>query len=157
MMNIETIIVPTDYSANATVAMPYAVELARAFQSQIHLVHVFEASLYFTATAADTFAVLAATPAAWLETKVVESEELLILEGKKLAADGINVTTKMLKGNPVRELVRYAGEQRNAFIVVATHGYTGLAHAVMGSVAERLVRTSPCPVLTVRPTETHVA
>lgn len=151
MMNIETIVVPTDFSDNAAVAMPYALDLSRAFGSQIHLVHVFEASLYFTATAADTFAVLSATPAKWLETKVLENEELLIMAGKKFAADGINVTTKLLRGNPVKELVKYASEQRNACFVLATHGHTGLAHALMGSVAERIVRTSMCPVLTVRP------
>jgi nucleotide-binding universal stress UspA family protein len=153
MMNIETIVVPTDFSKNANAAMPYAVELSRAFGAKIHLVHVFEASLYFTATAADTYAVLAATPAKWLDSKVVENEELLILAGKKFAVDGIDVTTRLLKGNPVKELVKYASEQPHACIVITTHGYTGLAHAVMGSVAERIVRTSLCPVLTVRPTE----
>ena len=152
-MNIETLIVPTDFSDNAKAVYPVAADMARAFGAKIHLVHVFEAGLYFSASAVDAYAVLAASPAGWLDTKIVENEQLLITTGQNLAKDfpGIDVTTKMLKGNPVKELTHYAGDQKSPMIVISTHGYTGFTHAVLGSIAERIVRTSPCPVLTIRP------
>ena len=152
-LTIETVIVPTDFSENSRAVYPYATDMARVFGAKIHLVHVFEASLYFSATAVDAFAVLSASPAGWLDTKVIENDQLLINAGQKLAQEypGIEVTTKMLKGNPVKELTHYAGDQKNPMIVISTHGYTGFTHAMMGSTAERIVRTSPCPVLTIRP------
>ena len=57
----------------------------------------------------------------------------------------------MLEGSPKAEIVRYARAENIDLIVISTHGRTGLAHMLIGSVAETVVRTSPCPVLTVRP------
>ena len=56
-------------------------------------------------------------------------------------------------GKPDTEIMRYAAERDIDLIVMGTHGRTGLAHALMGSVAERVVRRAPCPVLTVRQSE----
>jgi universal stress protein A len=57
----------------------------------------------------------------------------------------------VVEGSPKAEIVRYARKQDIDLIVLATHGRTGLSHVLMGSVAESIVRTAPCPVLTVRP------
>ena len=62
---------------------------------------------------------------------------------------GVKVTTAVLEGNPSRVIVAAAGDRKCQLIVMGTHGRGGLSHLVLGSVAERVVRTAPCPVLTV--------
>ena len=64
----------------------------------------------------------------------------------------VDVARLVVMGNPYREIVQAADAEKVDLIVMATHGRTGLSHLVMGSVAERVVRTASCPVLTVRPT-----
>jgi universal stress protein A len=61
------------------------------------------------------------------------------------------VIQAVVEGSPKVEIIRYASKQNIDLIVLATHGRTGLPHLMMGSVAESVVRTAPCPVLTVRP------
>lgn len=64
---------------------------------------------------------------------------------------GRKVVKAMVEGSPKVEIIGYARKHNIDLIVIATHGRTGLAHVLMGSVAESIVRTAPCPVLTVRP------
>ena len=64
---------------------------------------------------------------------------------------GRTVIQAVVEGSPKVEIIRYARKQNIDLIVLSTHGRTGLAHVIMGSVAETVVRTAPCPVLTVRP------
>ena len=149
MIKFDNIIVPTDYSSLANSAVPHALELAKSFNSTVHLVHVFEAGLYFTATAADTYAVLSATPSGWLATKYIEDELRLQKLAQSLSRDSIVVSPVMRKGNAAHEIAKFADELPNAVVVIATHGRTGLQHMLMGSVAERVVRSCPCPVLTI--------
>src|SRR6478609_6416603 len=148
-MKFENIVVPTDFSNNANSAVPYALELGKSFGAAVHLLHIFDAALYFTATAADTYAVLAATPTGWLATKYDADEFKLRKLAETLGASGVTLRPVIRKGSPAHEIVQFAGEQANPLIIIATHGRTGLAHLLMGSVAERVVRISTCPVLTV--------
>jgi nucleotide-binding universal stress UspA family protein len=64
----------------------------------------------------------------------------------------VEVTRRVVVGIPYRKIVEVAEEEKSDLIVMTTHGRTGLSHLVMGSVAEKIVRTAPCPVLTIRPT-----
>jgi universal stress protein A len=64
---------------------------------------------------------------------------------------GRTVIQAVVEGSPKVEIIRYARKQEIDLIVLSTHGRTGLAHIIIGSVAESVVRTAPCPVLTVRP------
>ena len=66
-------------------------------------------------------------------------------------AAGRTVIQAVVEGSPKVEIIRYARKQDIDLIVLSTHGRTGLSHVIMGSVAESVVRTAPCPVLTVRP------
>jgi nucleotide-binding universal stress UspA family protein len=63
----------------------------------------------------------------------------------------VGVTRLVVVGSPSHEIVKVATAEKVDLIVIATHGRTGLSHLVMGSVAERVVRTAPCPVMTIRP------
>ena len=64
----------------------------------------------------------------------------------------VEVTRRVVVGIPYRKIVEVADEEKSDLIVMTTHGRTGLSHLVMGSVTEKIVRTAPCPVLTIRPT-----
>jgi nucleotide-binding universal stress UspA family protein len=72
-------------------------------------------------------------------------------ELKAVVADkGVGVETTVITGRPPQSIVDYAATEGFDLIVMGTHGRTGLSHAFLGSVAERVVRKAPCPVLTVR-------
>ena len=68
----------------------------------------------------------------------------------RLAKDGVTATPFIRVGNPVDEIARFVEEEKVSLVVMGTHGRTGLQHLLVGSVAERVVRTATCPVLTVR-------
>jgi len=69
---------------------------------------------------------------------------------KRLARQGVRAHTVMLRGTPALRIIEEAKKRRADLIIMGTHGRTGLEHLLLGSVAERVVRLSPCPVLTVR-------
>ena len=64
----------------------------------------------------------------------------------------VEVTRQVVVGSPYHVIIQVAAAEKVDLIVIATHGRTGFSHLVMGSVAERVVRAAPCPVLTIRPT-----
>lgn len=147
-MDIKTIILTTDLSENASAATPYAVSLAKKFDAPIQWVHVFEEPHLYSG--------LADGVVIGVSNLVAESHKASVkkLEGmaKSLAdAEKIVVNPVVLRGNPVTKILEYAEKQQAGCIVTATHGRTGLSHAFHGSVAERIVRMSACPVLSVRP------
>ncbi len=148
MIKLNRILAPTDFSDNSRLALEYAAALGERFESELHLLHVLqdvlsvvapEPGLVF-ASAGDYVKELRESAEATLQ-KLVESKPLA---GKK-------VVRHVRQGQPFVEIIRYARDKSIDLIVIGTHGRTGLAHALMGSVAERVVRKAGCPVLTVRP------
>ena len=146
MMNLQRILHPTDFSEHAAHALRYACELADRFDAELHLVHVLEVHVSST----PQFGMGLALP-----TNVHESEEDVLRGLQQLLepewAASHRIARAALQGSPFVEIIRYAREHEIDMVVLSTHGRTGLAHMLMGSVAERVVRKSPCPVLTVRP------
>ena len=70
---------------------------------------------------------------------------------KKVAEQGFAASSQVIQGRPAQVVVKHAATTGTDLVVMATHGRTGLPHAVLGSVAERVLRAAPCPVLTVKP------
>ncbi len=144
MLPLETILYPTDFSNNARQAIPYLVEMANCFGAKVHFLHVLESTLQ----AADvSWSVTPPDLDEKLESNALERLGRLA-EETGLAEDrfGFAVT----KGHPSLEITRYAKEHDLGMIIMSTHGHSGLSHFLLGSVTERVVRKSPCPVLTVR-------
>ena len=137
---------PTDFSPIAKVALPYAIDLAADGGAELVLLHVL------TPPAPYAVPEISGTLREQIEQKnrAAAREEL-----RKLAAGvkdpKIRTHTVLTKGVPFDQILRVAKRLRCDLIVLATHGRTGLAHVLMGSVAENVVRRAPCPVLTVRP------
>lgn len=139
-MSKAKILVATDFSEDAAFAIEQAVANARMTNAEILLVHVAhapsakegEGMLHGGAYADDSAA---------LELQLKDSAE---------AIDGVACTTRLLRGDPAKEILRTAEEECAAMIVMGTHGRTGLARMLMGSVAEQVVRRADCSVLVVK-------
>lgn len=145
MLPFQKILCPTDFSGPSEVALSAAVELAAHFHATVHLVHVVPA---LPATQEDsnfTFQV-----PEYEATLHAEARERLEALAARLAASGVAAHWTVANGDAGREIARVAEESGADVIVIATHGETGWRHAIFGSVAERVVRLAPCPVLTVR-------
>jgi nucleotide-binding universal stress UspA family protein len=144
-MNMRKILVPTDFSTGARAAIKAALGMARSLGAEITLLNVFPLPNYILP---DGSVFLAEAPTfAQIATRA--SEALGEIK-KSLSAEGLTVHIEAVAGAPAEEIVRVARDGGFDMIVMGTHGRTGWAHLLIGSVAERVVRLSPCPVLTVR-------
>ena len=139
---------PTDFSPEAQVAEAEAGRLARALGAELILLHVsVEAMLYGeTPFGLDQLEKLYATQAQWTEKQLAERAQWL-------TSTGVKATWRRRTGVPHEEIVKAATEEAAAYIVMGTHGRGGFARFIIGSVAERVIRTAACPVLTVRCSE----
>jgi nucleotide-binding universal stress UspA family protein len=138
---IRKIIVPLDFSSSSESTIDYASMIAERFAATLILVHVIE-SLPYSVT--DTFQIVEHRRA--LKTL---ASSLLGNLSDDLRARNLDVKTHLVWGNPAREILAKARREKADLIIMGTHGRTGLPHMVMGSVAEKTVRLSRIPVLTV--------
>ena len=147
-MTIRKILLPTDFSAHSRDAQAWATELARRYDASLTLVHVYQPISY---ALPEGYVLPSANLLADLEVSLGRALD----DAKKQleAGSGLRVDTALMQGVPFAEIVRFAREGSYDLIVLSTHGRTGLRHALLGSVAEKIVRKAPCPVLTVRPDE----
>ncbi len=147
MIKLKRILVPTDFSEFSKPAFEHACALAARFESELHLVHVLDNPTVHVHD--PTLIAMGA-----IYEREYERHESAQASLKNLIGDwdnGIPVVCETMQGPPFVEIVRYAKKNEIDLIVIGTHGRTGLKHVLIGSVAERVVRKSPCPVLTVRP------
>ena len=146
MTRITLILVPTDFSVTADAALDYAIGLAEKFGASIQLLHVLDDPFVFEGMSAEAY--IAEAPV--LRTAMLEDARERLRHRAAPREDGVQVEREVLFGHGARTIAEYAAERHVDLIVMGTHGRTGLAHFMLGSVAERLVRTAPCPVLTVK-------
>lgn len=144
MIALKTILCPTDFSECSDAALVVAVELAKRFGARLRLVHVFQVPIYVGWE--DSPAALVATTQFLDHARKRATEELARCTSAH-AASGVPIDAVQVDGLPQQKIVEL-GEQAD-LIVLGTHGRTGLAHVMLGSVAERVVRTATRPVLTV--------
>ena len=147
MTRITRIMVPTDFSPASDVALEYARDLARHFGSSIDLVHVFDDPFTSGAFIGDGTVMM---PAELREALEKHAREQLTARHDSHAASLPGSSTVLLLGPPAKSIVERAKENGADLIVMGTHGRSGLGHLLIGSVAERVVRTAACPVLTTR-------
>jgi nucleotide-binding universal stress UspA family protein len=140
---IRRILVPHDFSETAEHALSYAIGLAHKLGAAITLVHAFDTPSYGYP---DSF-VAHHDVARQFERAAVESLELI---AARVREQGLPVETVLWRGAPWVEIAALAEQIRADVIVMGTHGRRGIAHALLGSVAEKVVRVAPCPVMTVR-------
>jgi nucleotide-binding universal stress UspA family protein len=142
------ILCPVDFSDASRSALQVASELARRFDGEVTVFHAYPLPGY-------TLPEGTVLPASGMLQEMAEQTDALLARWKAEAvADGApRVSTGKAVGEPASEIVAAAEDGKFDAIVVGTHGRTGLAHVLLGSVAERVVRRAPMPVVTVRPSK----
>jgi universal stress protein A len=148
MIKIRRILFPTDFSQNANAALVYAQHLAEQNEAELHVLHVIEDVGYLLPI--PEFGVPSLMN--FEETRAAAEKSLNRVVNAEWAK-AHKVVRDLRKGSPFLEIIRHAQEKNVDLIVMSTHGRTGLAHLILGSVAENVVRKSSCPVLTVHPEE----
>ncbi len=144
MVEIRTILCPIDFSPGSSAATTYAVELGTRLGATIHLLHVYPLPML---AAPDGGLMVTPEAVAHLSEEAARATRRIAAEWK---AKGAAVETHVSDGSPHVEIVRTAESLPADLIVMGTHGRSGLAHLLLGSVTEKVVRTSTIPVLTVR-------
>jgi nucleotide-binding universal stress UspA family protein len=148
------ILVPTDFSPPSDAALAVAKALAAQFGASIHLIHVLEDPYSTAAYAVEVYGYLpSGLKNTWQDQAQARLDGLLApAERARFYA-----TTTVLFGSAAESIVEYARDHAMNLIVMGTHGREGVAHLLLGSVTERVVRTAECPVLTVRGTAAALA
>jgi nucleotide-binding universal stress UspA family protein len=147
MITLKNILVATDFSEPSDAALAYGRELARTFGASLTVLHIVDNIL---TRAYGTDGVVLADPELQreIETSAQRQVDAVLFDEdrKMLGAVGLVITSN----SPAAAIVTYARDAAVDLIVMGTHGRGAVAQLLMGSVAERVVRTAPCPVLTVR-------
>ena len=145
-MTVQHILVPTDFSECADGALQYAIELAQKLQARLTLLHIIDT---MPLGLVEDTAML--PPSYWqeLETGIEQSMEASL---KRLDDVGLQGEPVIVHGAPFQSIIDTAKDKGADLIVMGTHGRTGLTHVLMGSVAEKVIRLAPCPVLVTRGT-----
>lgn len=145
MKPFNKILVPVDFSPHSSEAIRTAADLSAKYQGSVTLTYVWQPVNY---TLPEGYVLYTANQL----TDLLQRFEKELQTAKQIAVDAgaKQVETKMLEGSPASEIVNFAEQGGYTLIVMGTHGRTGVSHALLGSVAEKVVRKAACPVLTVR-------
>lgn len=149
-IEIKKILAPTDFSDHSCYALRYAREFADRWGAELHLLNVVEPAVFPTEAGLTPMGLINLD--AELATAAEESMNILL---KREEIRGATAVTAVAHGRASSTIIEYAQEHGIDLIVIATHGRTGLEHLIFGSTAERVVRESPCPVLTIRPPQSE--
>jgi len=145
MIALKTVLVPVDFSETSDVALRYGREMARAFGATLQVLHVVQEP-YSQPWAVEAYGFsLAALQEEWIKDAKARLDQMVTDEDRR----ALQATALTVLGHPVTEVLRIAADNKVDLIVMGTHGRGPLGHMIMGSVAERVVRRAPCPVLTV--------
>ncbi len=143
-LSIRTILVPIDFGDTSEYALDAAIDLAAVIGAKIHLVHVYQVPVYAFPDAG-----LIAGPEVSVRLSEAAQKGLQAVT-ERFQHRGVPLSSTLRQGSPHEEVLAAAREVDADLIVMGTHGRSGLAHALLGSVTERVVRTSTVPVLTIR-------
>lgn len=143
MSAIRSILVPVDFSEGSGIAARYAAAMAKQVGAKLELINVYGLPMV---TSPDGSFMVTPEIVTKLSADAQDAVDALAAEVRK---EGVDVTTRVTEGSPHEEITRRAVDGPFDLIVMGTHGRTGLRHFLIGSTAEKVVRTSKVPVLTV--------
>jgi nucleotide-binding universal stress UspA family protein len=141
-VRMTNLLVPVDFSENSRKSFAHARALARAFGARLHLLHAVQVHYAYGEFGAIDYGALER------DMRAGAKQQLAALAGE-CGASGIPAATHVVEGSPARAIAEAAERLQADLIVISTHGYTGLKHVLLGSIAEAVVRHAPCPVLVV--------
>jgi nucleotide-binding universal stress UspA family protein len=145
-MQFRHILAPTDFSDYSKQAVVFALELAKKFGAKLSILHVVELPPY----PVEGYVAPSLT-ATFLDDLERQASQELAQVVPEAESAGVDVARLVTVGSPYRKILDMTEAEQVDLIVMATAGRTGFSHLIMGSIAERVVRTASCPVLTIRP------
>jgi universal stress protein A len=145
---LSQILVPTDFSGSSDAALQYGKMLAERFGASLHLLHVIEQPAFAGGLDIYAMELPRMLEAAQKEAEARLDQYLTAAERERLSA-----SAEIADGHTARTIVDVARRRGADLIVMGTHGRGGMAHLLLGSVAEKVIRMASCPVLTVRTTD----
>jgi len=152
MIQFKNILFPTDFSTCALAAQKVAFDVATQCQATLYIVHVVHGDSFLTDS--EVFHFHLPDVSAQMEAAAQLHLDALVPDSLR---EKITVETAVLHGTPFREILNFAQEKQVDMIVIATHGRSGLQHLLLGGTSDKVIRQSPCPVLSVRHPDTgHV-
>jgi nucleotide-binding universal stress UspA family protein len=143
--SIQRILVPMDFSDYAQHALAYAKELAALYEAELQLLHVVQEVMHPAFYVTGRTSIFEFTP----EVEKTSVENMRSMLGR-VGGPNVSAEIYLKEGHPAQQIAQFAQEYRSDLIVIATHGVTGVQHFLVGSVAEKVVRTSPVPVFVVK-------
>ncbi|UCD57897.1 MAG: universal stress protein [Candidatus Hydrogenedentota bacterium] len=146
MIKIDKILFPTDFSEHSRHAFSYALSFAREYGAQLYMLHVIE-DVQYLANAYMFDVPIMPSFADMEQNRLKEMQEFI---DREVTDPAIKIEKVVKHGRPFIEILQMAREESIDLIVIATHGRGGLEHVFFGSVAEKVVRKAPCPVLSIR-------
>lgn len=146
LVKIRHLLVPVDFSANSRKAVTYALAFAKQFGARLTFLHVIQVNYAYGEFGAIDFSALERE----MRGGAGKELEALLLSARTA---GIPAESLIREGSPPKIIAEVALELGVDLLVISTHGYTGLKHVLMGSIAEHVVRYAPCPVFVVREQE----
>ncbi|MBY0526479.1 MAG: universal stress protein [Gemmataceae bacterium] len=146
MIDLHRILVPTDFSKFSQNALGYAAAFAEKFGAELYLLHVVQNLAVMIPDSVNVMPPVG--PSMEQMTTAVRDALDRAIQENQLAR--FTVHKEVREGTPFYEIIQVAKEKDVDLIVMGTHGHSGLAHVLLGSVTEKVVRKAPCPVLTVR-------
>jgi len=144
VIQYRSIVVAVDFSESSDSAFATAMELAKQYGAKLHVVHAFA----YPVDLVSPYEV--SLPVDFLDAARDEAKQKLEATAEKARGENVDVEWHIEEGASAAAIVKVAAETGADLIVMGTRGHTGLKHVVLGSVAERTVRTAPCSVLTVK-------
>ena len=140
MISIKNILLPVDFSEGSTLAVNYAISLAQEYKAKLHVLHIYDPLPQYDYLAKE-----------YIEGQKSKLREALSTVIPSEIKKQIEVEEILEEKRPVHHsIVEKAKELGDDVIVIGTHGRTGLAHVLLGSIAEHVIRHASCPVLVVR-------
>lgn len=146
MIKIERILFPTDFSDHSKYAFRYALSFAQEYGSRLYMLHVIE-DIQYLANAYMFDVPIMPSFADMEQNRLKEMQEIIDAE---VTDTSMEIEKVVRRGRPFMEILELARNENVDLIVIATHGRGGLEHVLFGSVAEKVVRKAPCPVLSIR-------
>ncbi len=142
---INTLLFPTDFSDLSIAALPLAMDLADKYGAKLHCLYVVEEPQIYSSLEMGSVAI--PTSGELMESAQARMEKF---SQEMLASAPHGHTSKVVIGHAATEVVNYANESSADMIIMATHGYSGVKHVMLGSTTEDVLRHAGCPVLSVR-------
>lgn len=152
MKNFDRILAPVDFSKCSRSALNYAISLADQLGAKLRIVHICEVPALVSP---DLVVTIPDQPTQTISEWVRNEADSGMAEfmAELAIPEGVEIETKLIAGDAPDRIAKEAAEYDADLIVMGTHGRKGMAHLIMGSVAERTLRIAPCPVLTIRSNE----